>query len=250
MTVTALPVRRRLALIQSWLEPVLVAVLVTQLLGTVVGVNGASMMPNLRHHERLLIPKYETWLHKIGVGEFRRGDILIFKPPTDRLNLTFLGVPYRPWLVKRLIGLPGDRVRVSGGQVYVNGSAVSQAFTSDYWRSQGCWDRSSALANNARSDLTTRLPLAQDFSVPAGHYYVMGDNRTATGSEDSRLFGPVPLRDVAGRAAAVVWPVVARTGAHYDCAATSRPQDRVRYGGAARLNLRILSRPEALSALP
>jgi signal peptidase I len=250
MTVIPHPARRRLALVWSWLEPLVIAVFLTQFLATIVGVDGASMMPNLRHHERLLIPKYETWLHKIGIGEFRRGDILVFKPPTDSLNRTFLGRPYRPWLVKRLIGLPGDRIQVSGGEVFINGAAVSQAFTSDYWRSQGCWDRTSALANNARTDLMTRKPLSQAFTVPAGQYFVMGDNRTAGGSEDSRLFGPVPLQSVAGRAAAVVWPVLARSEARYDCAPTSRPQDHVQYSGATRLNLRLLTRPDALNALP
>ncbi|WP_293912382.1 signal peptidase I [Deinococcus sp.] len=244
------PARRLFALAWPWLEALLVALLTTQFVATVVGVDGASMMPGLRHHERLLIPKYETWLHKVGVGQFRRGDIVVFKPPTGSLNLTVLGVPYRPWLVKRLVGLPGDQVRVAGGEVYVNGAALSQAFTSDYWQSQGCWDRESALANNARSDLNTRQPLSQSFTVPAHQYFVMGDNRSPGGSEDSRLFGPVPLRDVAGRAAAVIWPVVARTDAHYDCAARSRPQDQVRYGGAWRLNLRLLERPAALSARP
>ena len=75
----------------AWLEPLVLAVAVTQFGVTLVGVDGASMMPNLRHHERLLIPKYETWLHKLGVGEFRRGDILVFKPPTHDLDRPLLG---------------------------------------------------------------------------------------------------------------------------------------------------------------
>jgi len=65
------------------LEPIVFAVVITQFAATAVGVDGISMMPNLRHHERIFVPKYETWLHKAGIGQFRRGDILIFKPPRE-----------------------------------------------------------------------------------------------------------------------------------------------------------------------
>ncbi|TSA83757.1 signal peptidase I [Deinococcus detaillensis] len=239
----------------SWAEPLVFAVLLTQLVGTLVGVDGASMMPTLRHHERLLIPKYETWLHKLGIGDFKRGDILIFKPPTQSLNKSFFGPPfsglgsYRPFLVKRLIGLPGDTVRVSGGEVYLNGALLSQRFTSAYWQSQGCWDTGSLLANAARVDEALGQVTPQ-ITLKAGQYFVMGDNRTAGGSEDSRLFGPVPLRDIAGRAAAVVWPVMRQIDAKYDCAASYRPQDHVTYTGKTELNLRLLRPPAAFERLP
>lgn len=242
----------------SWLEPLVLAVLVTQFGVTLVGVDGASMMPNLRHHERLLISKYETWLHKLGVGDFRRGDILVFKPPTHDLDRPLLGdwlgqrwtgqwtnhFTYRPFLVKRLIGLPGDRVRVSGGEVFVNGVRISQQFTAAYWQAQGCWDRSSALANHARLDLAAGRT-SGEVTLGAGQYFLMGDNRTESGSEDSRLFGPVSRRDIAGRAAAAVWPFLRRRTATYDCQATFRPQDHVIYSGPSALNLRWLGRPAA-----
>lgn len=245
----------------SWVEPLVLAVAMTQFGVTLVGVDGASMMPNLRHHERLLIPKYETWLHKLGVGDFQRGDILVFKPPTRELNRPLLGqwlgqwtpqwtnqFTYRPFLVKRLIGLPGDRVRVSGGEVFINGAQISQQFTAAYWQAQGCWDQSSLIANNARPDTETGR-VSGEVTLGAGQYFLMGDNRTATGSEDSRLFGPVARRDVAGRAAAVVWPLTRRWEANYDCRAASRPQDHVIYGGPAALNLRFLKRPAAFGGL-
>ncbi|GAA3994388.1 signal peptidase I [Deinococcus rubellus] len=241
----------------SWLEPLVLAVVITQFGVTLVGVDGASMMPNLRDHERLLVPKYETWLHKLGVGDFKRGDILVFKPPTQALNRPLLGnwlgqwtnqwtnqFNYRPFLVKRLIGLPGDWVRMSGGEVFVNGARVSQQFTAAYWRAQGCWDQSSLIADNARLDTATGR-VSSEVTLGAGQYFLMGDNRSAVGSEDSRLFGPVAQRDIAGRAAAVVWPMVRRRVANYECQATSRPQDHVRFSGPAALNLRLLKRPAA-----
>lgn len=234
---------------KEWLEPVAVALVVTQFLATLVGVDGASMMPGLRHGERVFVPKYETWLHRAGLGDFSRGDVLIFKPPRDVATrapgFTRPGPgglwTYRPYLIKRLIALPGDRIRVEGGEVFVNGQQVAQDFITDYWREQGCWDTQSPLANHAQSP--GLLPAAQEFVVPAGRYFVMGDNRSARGSEDSRTFGPVPLGDIAGRAAAVVWPVMRRTQARYDCAALERPQDHVTFSGETVPNLRLLGRP-------
>lgn len=239
-------------LYKDLLEPVLFAVLVTQFLATLVGVSGASMMPNLRDGERVLVPKYETWLHKAGLGDFRRGDILIFKPPTRAVNeyKPFLNLwTHRPFLIKRLIGLPGDRVRLEGGEVYVNGQRLDGGFTTAYWQSQGCWDTGSEIANNAQSGREYAfLKTAWEFAVPSGHYFLMGDNRTANGSEDSRSFGPVARRDIAGRAAVVVWPPFRKANATYDCAYRGpHPQDRVRFSGPNRLNWRLLRPPPAFT---
>ncbi len=227
------------------LQPLVVALLFTQFVATLVGVSGASMMPSLRNGERVVIPKYETWLHKAGVGQFSRGDVLIFKPPPGTLSTSFLGLwTTRPFLIKRLVGLPGDTVRLDRGEVYVNGRRLNQAFITDYWRAQGCWDTDSSLANKAAAGNGMQVRSSATITVPAGQYFLMGDNRTATGSEDSRIFGTVPLRDVAGRATLVVWPLVRRADARYDCSDHGRrPQDSVQYTGRTEVNLRELSRP-------
>lgn len=235
------------------LEPIVFAVVITQFLATLVGVDGVSMMPNLRNGERVLVPKYETWLHKAGISDFKRGDILIFKPPREaadkvpNLKKSALGLwTYRPFLIKRLIGLPGDRISVKGGEVTVNGMKLDSSWTTDYWRQQGCWDNQSELANQATSSRAGVVADQPEITVPAGMYFMMGDNRTANGSEDSRLFGPVPRRDVAGRAAAVIWPIMRKTNAKYDCAA-----ERVgEMSGPSKLNWRLLSRPEGFQAVP
>ncbi|SMB92562.1 signal peptidase I [Deinococcus hopiensis] len=234
------------------LEPIVFAVVITQFLATLVGVDGVSMMPNLRDRERVFVPKYETWLHKAGVGEFSRGDIVIFKPPREaaaqasNLTKSAFGLwNYRPFLIKRLIGLPGDRVKVSGGEVFVNGQKLNAGWTTDYWKAQGCWDTESDLANNAASAAAGILQDQPEITVPEGHYFVMGDNRTAGGSEDSRLFGTVPRRDVAGRAAAVIWPIMRKQNVKYDCTAGHVDS----FSGPNVLNWRALARPEAFGAL-
>ncbi|WP_407543551.1 signal peptidase I (plasmid) [Deinococcus radiomollis] len=228
------------------------ALLFTQFVATLVGVDGASMMPSLRNGERVIVPKYETWLHRAGIGQFGRGDVLIFRPPAGAVTTSFLGLrTYRPFLIKRLVGLPGDTVRLDQGQVYVNGRRLSQTFTTDYWRAQGCWDTGSAIANNAAADTVGLLRTSTSVTVAAGQYFLMGDNRTENGSEDSRLFGTVPSRDVAGRAALVIWPFVRRADAKYDCAYRGRrPQDSVKYSGQMQLNPRLLPRPSVSSVQP
>ena len=230
-------------------EPIVFAVVITQFLATLVGVDGVSMMPNLRHHERVFVPKYETWLHKAGLGGFKRGDILIFKPPAAAETRTFFNLwTYRPFLIKRLIGLPGDKIRISKGVVFVNDLALSNDYTASYWQSQGCWDTGSSIANQIQSNLKGIVQDAAELTVPAGQYFVMGDNRTENGSEDSRLFGPIPLRDIAGRAAAVIWPIMRQENAKYNCAIQSaNPADYVTTSGKSVLNWRVLTRPETFN---
>ena len=241
------------------LEPIVFAVVITQFIGTVVGVDGVSMMPNLRHHERVFVPKYETWLHKIGIGDFHRGDILIFKPPAAAETRSFLGLwNYRPFLIKRLIGLPGDKIRISQGITYVNGRALDAGFTTDYWKTQGCWDTASTPANSATSSVKSIVTDQAELTVPKGQYFLQGDNRTEGGSEDSRFFGPIPLRDVAGRATAVIWPIMRQETGKYDCnwprddlktpdgqPKDSDPAHAVTFSGKSVLNWRGLGRPPA-----
>jgi len=231
------------------LEPILFAVVITQFIATLVGVDGTSMMPNLRHGERVFVPKWEPWLHKVGIGDFQRGDILIFKPPpgTDRRSFPLLpSVHYRPFLIKRLIGLPGDKLRIEKGIVFVNGKKLNGSFTTDYWQEQGCWDTTSSIANNMQPGAETSS-VSKEFVVPPGHYFLMGDNRTEFGSKDSRAFGPIPLRDIAGRAAAVVWPIMRKENARYNCG--NSDAGAVELSGPSQLNWRVLSRPEAFREL-
>lgn len=237
---------------KDWLEPFVFALLITQFLVTMVLVDGVSMMPNLRNGERVIVPKYETWLHRLGIGEFERGDVVVFKPPraaaevAPRLRRSFAGLwEYRPHLIKRIIGVPGDTVRIEGGEVFVNGQKLDSSFTTAYWRKQGCWDTGSPLANQAASSMEQILPDALEVTVPEGHYFVMGDNRTVGGSEDSRLFGTVALADIAGRASAVAWPIVQPEQLNYDCqTATTTPA-----GEGQRLAWRLLEDPPAFNEL-
>ncbi|ACO46503.1 signal peptidase I [Deinococcus deserti] len=104
---------------REWLSPVTVALLFTQFGATAVNVDGVSMLPGLRHGELLLIPKAEGWARQLGLGAYQRGDVVVFKPPRGAVyewKRDYRGVrlpwAYRPYLVKRVVGVPGDRVQV------------------------------------------------------------------------------------------------------------------------------------------
>ncbi len=136
----------------------------------------------------------------------RRGDVVVFRLPRD---------PDQAY-IKRLIGLPGDRVQVVGGQVRVNGQPLPRQFTNwadDHDAPGRIVPRSLETARNGRRYVTFAGSSGGDgdntgvYAVPAGHYFMMGDNRD--NSLDSRWpkevgVGVVPAENVVGRAEAVV----------------------------------------------
>jgi signal peptidase I len=102
-----------------------------------------------------------------------------------------LGFALRPYYIKRIVGLPGERLRIDRGTVFVDGKALDEPYLAGEWRGS--------------SSLSETL-------VPAGHVFVLGDNRGPLGSIDSRRFGPIPIQHIAGRASAVIWPLAAEDG--------------------------------------
>lgn len=169
-----------------WREWVLGAVLPVWLVitfgFTFARVDGNSMNPTLHTGDVALLLKYPRWLRAWGLwsGYPRRGDIVVFRAPADS-EYAFqdgpLGLRYRPYNIKRVIGLPGDTVEVSGGRVRVNGRAISEPYT--------------AVSTDRAEPRVTLGP---------GQVYVLGDNRMVGESVDSRYYGPVDLSDVAGPA--------------------------------------------------
>ncbi len=176
--------------VRPLLEAVVVAGLFVTFIATTVGISGDSMNPTLYHGERALAPKYETWLRRLGLSRFQRGEIVYFRPPEGvpeaRVELA-LGLGFRSYLIKRIIGLPGDRVRIVQGVVYLNGEVLVEPYLDD--------PGSSNLA---------------EITVPEGQVFVLGDQRGPFGSVDSRRFGPIPLESLSGRAAVVIWPLLVR----------------------------------------
>src|SRR5690606_30920549 len=141
---------------------VIMALLIMTFVARAFTVDGPSMMPTLRHGERLLVDKLTY-----RFAEPQRGDIVVFRYPSDP----------RQHFIKRLIGLPGDTVEVRNGRVLVNGVALEENYV-----------------------LQPPLGRYGPRTVPEGAYFVLGDNRN--NSEDSRdpRVGFVPRDHLVGRA--------------------------------------------------
>jgi signal peptidase I len=188
------------------LETVLPVYLVITFAAIPVGVRGESMSPTLETGDYLIVLKAERWLESWGIrpNYIRRGDIIVTRAPEGNPassepisryleSLPLLGffnwdalrdVPFRPYLIKRVVGVPGDTVEVRAGVVYINETRLTETY-----------------ASSARA-----VDDAMKTVVRPGTYYVMGDNRARGASLDSRAFGPVVRADIAGRAVFRLWP--------------------------------------------
>src|SRR5579859_5920653 len=134
-----------------------------------VKVEGTSMMPSLEDQERIFVNKFVYRLEPI-----ERGDIVVFRYPRD---------PSKSY-IKRVIGMAGDRIRIDGGQVYVNGEALDETYVP-------------AEYTDSRS--------YPEIVVPANSYFVLGDHRSM--SNDSRDFGSVDQSFIYGKAVFGYWPM-------------------------------------------
>jgi len=158
--------------LRLWMRDVLVSVAASFMIITFlyqpVRVEGTSMQPELRDQDRLFINKFAYRFESIS-----RGDVVVFHYPRD---------PEKSY-IKRVIGLPGDSLRIDDGRVYVNGQRIDESYVPKRYR-------------DARS-----MP---EIVVPQGEYFVMGDHRSI--SSDSRDFGPVERDLIYGKAAFIYWP--------------------------------------------
>lgn len=185
---TGVPRRREPSWLRRWAEAVVVAFVLVTFVGTTVGIEGDSMAPSLRDGERTLVPRYETWLVRLGWHRWQAGDVVYFRAPGDRPRTLAERVIGGPFVIKRVVATEGQRVAVEGGRLTVDGDPSLPG---------------PAGASPSGFGATAVV-------VPEGHLFVLGDNRAPLASRDSRAFGSVPSSSVAGRAAWVVWPALAR----------------------------------------
>jgi signal peptidase I len=145
-----------------------VSILIILFLYQPVRVEGTSMLPRLEDHDRLFINKFVYHITSI-----EHGDVVVFHYPRD---------PQKSY-IKRVIALPGDRLRIDHGQVWVNGKALVENYVPDMYR-------------DTRSYAQT--------VIPDDCYFVMGDHRSI--SSDSREFGVVERDLIYGKAVFIYWP--------------------------------------------
>jgi signal peptidase I len=155
--------------LETMIPAVIIALLINLLLAQATRVYGQSMEPNLHTDQRLVVEKisYSHWWPMAGP---RRGDVVVFRVDSNS-----------DLLIKRVIGLPGDRVEIRAGHVYINGESLEESYITQ--------------------------PTYGDYGpidVPPLHIFVLGDNRGF--SNDSRAFGALTLDSVIGRAWFSYWP--------------------------------------------
>jgi len=138
-----------------------------------VHVLGSSMSATLHDNDLLVASKISYKLHPP-----QRGDIIVFKPPNEDSRD----------FIKRVIALPGDRIRITNAVVYINGQVLHEPYLPEAWTYNNTWPAD-----------------GQDKLVPTDQYFVMGDNRNH--SSDSRSFGFVELDAILGKAEVRIWPI-------------------------------------------
>jgi signal peptidase I len=158
--------------IRLWLRDLVVSVAASVLIITFlyqpVRVEGTSMLPRLEDQDRLFINKFVYRFEAI-----ERGDVVVFRYPRN------IETSY----IKRVIALPGDRLWIDHGTVWLNGEPLREKYVPDEFR-----------------DLRSMAEIV----VPDGCYFMMGDHRSI--SSDSRDFGPVERPLIYGKAVFVYWP--------------------------------------------
>lgn len=159
---------------------VIIAVVVRSLLLQQFYISGPSMEPTMFQDNRVLVDKVSYRFR-----DPRAGEVVVF----DRITMNGDEVQHDD-LIKRIIGLPGDRVEIKECQIFVNARALDEPYIE--------FDSDASTAPCAMSDMGA-------IEVSTNEYFVMGDNRAE--SFDSRAFGTVKREDIRGRAFAIIWPL-------------------------------------------
>lgn len=168
--------------IGRWIRTILIAVVLAMAFRTFLFasyiVDGKSMQPTLYDGNLLMVNKVVyDWT------DVDHSDVVVFHANQEE--------DY----VKRVIGLPGDRIRYENDTLYLNGKAVEEDYLNPYRKQDG-----KPLTQSFRLEEVTEMT-----EVPEGHVFVMGDNRRE--SLDSRYFGFVPIETIVGKVDVRYWPI-------------------------------------------
>ncbi|WP_033829240.1 signal peptidase I [Bacillus andreraoultii] len=160
----------------EWIKIIVIAALlaaaIRYFLFTPIIVDGESMMPTLEDRDRMIVNRLSY-----KVGEPKRFDIVVFHATEEK--------DY----IKRVIGLPGDKIEYKDDTLYINGKKIDEPYLKEYKKE---------LIGGTLTDPFT-------VEVPKGHVFVMGDNRRY--SKDSRHIGPIPIDEILGKANIIYWPL-------------------------------------------
>lgn len=200
--------------ISEWAVTILLLLFGTTTLCQAFVIPTGSMEDTLLVGDHLLVDKLAyappgpIGRHLLPYEEPRHGDIIVFRYPPD----------IRETLVKRLIGMPGDRIRIANGVVYRNGTALNEPYvyhkyaynpTIDNFPWQCCRPVKEEASVEAQKNMLADNIAGGEVIVPANHFFAMGDNRD--NSSDSRYWGFVPRENIVGKPVVIYWSYRAST---------------------------------------
>lgn len=197
----------------EWIECIVIAVILALLIryfvGTPTVVQMESMYPTLEQNQRLILNRWSRTMKETP----KRGDIITFEQPSDTYvspeeanyenpvasydneptnifsKFTYYVLEWgKTSYIKRVVGLPGEHVKIENGKVYINGVEL---------------DESAYLNDSVYTD--SYGGVYTDITVPEGYIFAMGDNRTK--SADCRRFGCIPINKIEGKVAIRFWPL-------------------------------------------
>lgn len=186
------------SVLREWIESFLIAALIATFVRTfffqMYRIPTESMVPVLMPGDKVFVDRlrYGTRIpiinvHLDGFRDLRRGDVVVFVPPQEAV---------KPWykrkqFIKRLVGLPGERLLIRGGDIYINGvRIIDEAIATNYYRSEPQFGEY-ATADN-------------EVLIPQDKYFFLGDN--SSNSKDSRDWGCADREWIVGRALFIWWP--------------------------------------------
>ena len=148
----------------SYIIIILTVVIIRLYIITPVRVQGTSMDTTLKQGEILLLEKYDK--------NYERFDIVVIKEGNERI-------------IKRIIGMPGESIKIIDGIIYINGEKIEDEY-----------------ASSVTNDFS--LEKFELETIPENTYFVLGDNRIV--SKDSRILGPIKKENIQGKASYRIWP--------------------------------------------
>ena len=158
----------------SYIKVIVIAVILALFMRTflfnIVRVQQTSMYPTVKPNDIIL----SSSLYRFK-KDFKRGDIVVFKSPSEN-----------KMLIKRIVGLPGEKVEIYDGSIYIDGKLLEEKYF---------------------KEKPYTLSPTSEFEVQADELFVLGDNRSPDGSVDSRTFGPIKIKNIRSHPFYRIFPI-------------------------------------------
>lgn len=170
--------------IREWIKALVIAIIlagvIRQFFFAPIVVDGFSMMPTLKDTDRMVVNKISY-----AIGEPNHFDIIVFQAPEGKAY------------IKRVIGLPGDKVEYKEDTLYINDKAYAEPYLDEY--------KAQLIDGGPLTEPFTLMDIIDQETVPEDHLFVMGDNRRF--SKDSRHIGVISYDKVLGKTNIIYWPI-------------------------------------------